>query len=87
MNLKEAKGLHKDFGGGVYGAVAVVTFFWIWIPGTYSNWMNAWNDSTGIINFIIFEFIFDFGVEEVILISKAVFWGALWPIYWFLHFG
>ena len=67
----------------IYKVGFAITFLWIWIPGTYNNWVNAWTESSGIADFIISELIFNFGIEEAILSFYAGFWSALWPLYWF----
>lgn len=66
-------------GGGFYGIGTFLTFLWLEI----TTFIRAWQDADGIIDFIVDEFIFDFGVQSFV----NGLYSMLWPFYWFGALG
>jgi len=74
---------NSAFGGGVYGYIGVVTWFWVFYSLTVEEWTRAWNEYS-LVGFILWELLFD-PLDEIFVAIKATFAGFLWPFWWFIH--
>ena len=74
---------NKALGGGAYGYIGVVTWFWVFYSLSAEEWTRAWNEYS-LVKFILWELLFD-PLDEIFFAIKAGFAGALWPFWWYVH--
>lgn len=74
---------NEAFGGGTYGYIGVITWFWVFWNLTAEEWTRAWNEYS-LVGFILWELLFD-PLDEIFIAIKATLAGFLWPAWWFIH--
>ena len=61
------------FGGGFYGAGTLITYIYL----TVIDFVEAWQEADGVVDFFLEEFLFRFGVDAVVNVVLA----SIWPVY------
>ena len=77
----------KEHGKGPYGWAAGFTWLYSYSQMVYADWMESWKESSGIVDFMLTEFVFDFGIEALIHAFLAGLYAAFWPLFWLAELG
>ena len=71
-----------EYGGGFFGVVALLTFFYL----EALDLLALWQDAPGV-----WSFISSLSLERIFLFGLDSLWngmlGLFWPIYWFVQYG
>ena len=77
--IKKNIELWREFGGGYYGLGAIITYFIL----TVQDFISAWREADSAVDFLLMEFVLDFGVDAIVNGIYA----AIWPIFVIQYFS